>query len=90
MNFGYTLLRLLFYSDASRSVEVALEKVVEAEGPNNLWLVRDNPSPGDLGLVLGLGRSPGRRERQPTPVFLPGEFHGQRSLLGYSPWGHRE
>ena len=28
--------------------------------------------------------------RQPTPVFLPGEFHGQRSLEGYSPWGHKE
>ena len=27
---------------------------------------------------------------QPTPVFLPGEFHGQRSLAGYSPWGHKE
>ena len=26
----------------------------------------------------------------PTPVFLPGEFHGQRSLAGYSPWGHKE
>ena len=26
----------------------------------------------------------------PTPVFLPGEFCGQRSLVGYSPWGHRE
>ena len=29
---------------------------------------------------------PWRRAWQPTPVFLPGEFHGQRSLLGYSPW----
>ena len=27
---------------------------------------------------------------QPTPVFLPGESHGQRSLVGYSPWGHKE
>ena len=27
---------------------------------------------------------------QPTPVFWPGEFHGQRSLVGYSPWGHKE
>ena len=27
---------------------------------------------------------------QPTPVFLPGEFHGQRSLAGYSPWGPKE
>ena len=31
--------------------------------------------------------SPWRREWQPTLVFLPGEFHGQRSLVGYSPWG---
>ena len=29
-----------------------------------------------------------RREQQSTPVFLPGEFHGQRSLAGYSPWGY--
>ena len=32
---------------------------------------------------------PLEKEWQPTPVFLPGEFHGQRSL-GYSPWGHTE
>ena len=31
-----------------------------------------------------------RREWQPTPVFLPGKSHGQRSLVGYSPWGHKE
>ena len=31
-----------------------------------------------------------RRELLPTPVFLPGEFHGQRSLAGYIPWGHKE
>ena len=31
-----------------------------------------------------------RREWQSTPVFLPGEFHGQRSLAGYSPWGRKE
>ena len=33
---------------------------------------------------------PWRREWQPTPVFLPGEFHGQRSLVGCSPWGFKE
>ena len=43
----------------------------------------------DLGLISGLVRSPGE-ENEPTPVFLPGEFHGQRSLSGYSPWGHKE
>ena len=31
-----------------------------------------------------------RREWQPTPVFLPGQFHGQRSLEGYSLWGQKE
>ena len=33
---------------------------------------------------------PWRRKWQPTPVFLPGKFHGQRSLAGYSLWGHKE
>ena len=33
---------------------------------------------------------PWRREWQPTPVFLPGEFHGQRILAGYSLWGGKE
>ena len=42
---------------------------------------------GDLGSIPGPGRFPWRREWQPTPVFLPGEFHGQRSLVSYSPWG---
>ena len=31
-----------------------------------------------------------RRAWQPTPVFLPGESHGQRGLVGCSPWGHKE
>ena len=39
--------------------------------------------------ILGWGRSPWRRKWQPTPIFLPGKFHGQRSLVGYSPWGRR-
>ena len=33
---------------------------------------------------------PWRRKQHSTPVFLPGESHGQRSLVGYSPWGHKE
>ena len=39
---------------------------------------------GDPGLILGSRRSLGRKW-QPTPVFLPGESHGQRSLAGYGP-----
>ena len=45
---------------------------------------------GDLGSIPGSRRSPWRREWLPTPVFFPGEFHGQRSLAGYSPWEHKE
>jgi len=45
---------------------------------------------GDLGLIPGSGRSPGEENWQPTPVFLPGESHGQRSLAGCSPWGRKE
>ena len=45
---------------------------------------------GDPGLIPGLGRSPSRRAWQPTLGFLPGEFQGQRSLAGYSSWGHKE
>ena len=42
---------------------------------------------GDSGSIPGLRKFP---HWQPTPVFLPGEFYGQRSLTGYSPWGHKE
>ena len=41
--------------------------------------------PGDRGLIPGLGRYPGEGKWLPTPVFLPRESHGQRSLAGYSP-----
>ena len=37
-----------------------------------------------------VGKIPCRRKWQPTPVFLPRASHGQRSLAGYSPWGHKE
>ena len=37
-----------------------------------------------------VGKIPWRREWQPTPVFLPGEFHGRKSLVGYGPWGCKE
>ena len=52
--------------------------------------------PGGLGVkvsawnVRGLGSIPWRRKWQPTPVLLPGESHGGRSLVGYSPWGRKE
>ena len=37
-----------------------------------------------------VGKIPWRRKWQPTPVLLPGKSHGRRTLVGYSPWGHKE
>ena len=54
-------------------------------------MVKNMPaSAGDMASIAGLGRFLWRRPWQPTPVFLPGESYGQRSLAGYSPWSHKE
>ena len=45
---------------------------------------------GDLGLIPGLGRSPGGGQGNPLQDSCLENSHGQRSLVGYSPWGHKE
>ena len=45
---------------------------------------------GEVADKGSLGKIPQRKTWQPTPVLLPGESHGQRSLVGYSPWGGKE
>ena len=42
------------------------------------------------GFIPWVGKIPWRREWQPTPVFLPGESHGQRNVVGHRPWGCKE
>jgi len=43
---------------------------------------------GDASLIPRSGRSPAEGNvNQPTPVFLPGDSHGKKSLVGYRPWG---
>ena len=42
------------------------------------------------GLDPWVGKIPVRRKWQPTPLFLPKKSHGQRSLVGHSPWGCKE
>ena len=44
----------------------------------------------DTSSIPGWGKSPWSRKGQSTAVFLPGDFHGQRSLVGYSPWSCKE
>ena len=45
---------------------------------------------GDAGSIPGSGRSPGVGNGKPCQYFLSGKFRGQRSLVGYSPWGCKE
>ena len=45
---------------------------------------------GDPGSMSWVMKIPWRRKWLPTSVFLPGKFHGQRTLVGYSPWGHKQ
>ena len=49
-----------------------------------------NCNVGDLGLIPGSGRSPGEGNGNPLQYSLSGKSHGRRSLVGYSPWGHKE
>ena len=53
-------------------------------------MVKNLPAMQEPGFDPWLGKFPLRREWQPTPVFLPGEFHGHGSLEGYSPWNCKE
>ena len=62
--------------------------------PGLIDLVEETPgNAGDIrdkGSVAGSGRSPGRRKWQPAPVLLPGESHGQRSLVRNREEGEHE
>ena len=53
-------------------------------------MVKNLPTVPELRFNPWVRKMPWRREWLPTPIFLPGEFHGQRSLVGYSLWGCRE
>ena len=70
----------LSYGLASQAPQVAL---VVKNSPANAGDIRGKFHPW-------VRKIPWRREWQPTPVLLPGESQEQRSLAGYSPWGHKE
>ena len=65
-------------------------KVVKLGFPHSSIGKNSACNAGDLGLIPGSGKFPWRREWLPALVLLPGEFHGQRSLVGNSPWGPKE
>ena len=77
------------------SIYMYLKTSVQTYGASQGALVVKNlpTKEGDIrdeSSIPGLGRSPSGEQWQPTPVFLPGESHGQSSLVGYSPQGCKE
>ena len=73
---------------------VGTQTVLQSQSWNRASLVaqtvKNPPAMQKTLMDPWVGKSPRRRKWQPTPVFLPGEFHGQRNLVGYSPWGRKE
>ena len=57
---------------------------------NNLFICTPVDGHLDCFQLLAIMNKSTVNKWQPTPVFLPGKSHGQRSLVGYSPWGHKE
>ena len=53
-------------------------------------MVKNLPAIQETWIQSLVGKIPWKREWQPTALFLPGESHGQRTLVGYSPWHHKE
>ena len=85
----------LFCSSQCRNHSLMESKIEKWQKQPKHSSAKSNPGPSFDWFSFWLwwgwaGRIPWRREQLPTPVFLPGESHGQRSLTGYSPWGCRE
>ena len=53
-------------------------------------MVNKPPAIWETWLQSLVAKIPWGRDQLPTPAFWPGEFHGQRSLAGYNPWGRKE
>ena len=89
--------RLRWLDGITYSMDMSLSKlwllVVDREACCSPWGLKESDTTEQLnwtGFNPWIGKIPWRRERLPTPVFWPGEFHGLRNLVGMSPWGHKE
>ena len=97
---SFTLIKMLFSSSSLSAIRVVssayVKLLITVVCTQRLGLSRwlsDKESGCQcrrLGFNPWVRKIPWRRAREPTPAFLPGEPHGQRSLAGYSPWGRKE
>ena len=67
-----------------------MEIIVPVGFPDGSGVRNPPANAGDVGSISGSGPSPGEGNGNPLQYPLLGKFHGQRSLVGYSPWGHKE
>ena len=77
----------------SHMLQLRVHMLQQKLQPNKLKKENSLANAGDIkdtGFDSWVMKIPWRRSWQPTPVFLPGESHRQRSLAGYSPWGLQE
>ena len=83
--------RLKWLSSSSSSIFSFCYHILQPLGASFVaQIVKNPPMIQRPGFNPWVRKSPWRRERLPTPVFLLRELHGQRSLSGYSPWGFKE
>ena len=76
--FSFIIIRLVFINGAFR-VALVVKNLPASEGDAR-----------DVGSVPGSGRSPGLGNSNLLHYFCHGKYHGQRTLVGYGPWGHKE
>ena len=90
---------ILVNKEANQSIlegTSALEKDVDLRSASDIWWLTGKEPACQYRRHKShrfdpwVKRIPWRRKWQPPPVFVPGKVHGQRSLVGYSPWGHKE
>ena len=90
---------ILVNKEANQSIlegTSALEKDVDLRSASDIWWLTGKEPACQYRRHKShrfdpwVKRIPWRRKWQPPPVFLPGKVHGQRSLVDYSPWGHKE
>ena len=74
----------------STQLEPNLNPALPDSQPTSFLLFHNPFAIQETGFDPWVRKIPWRKEWQLIPVFLPGKFHGQRSLVGYSPWGHKE
>ena len=83
--FPFHVLTLMIIPHSERLLGGYLKTVYTMGFPGVTCGKKPPTNAGDAGSIPRSGKIPWRRARQPTPIFLPGEFHGQRSLAGCSP-----